>query len=102
MLKFKDHLGGGKQTHFSHMKFSGRPIRYSRTLDMFGKAIAFLQIPFGLGKSLPSFFVVCGFRTGLVSPLVNQNWQEIVPFFSISGGYSNMVSYSFSIEEPIH
>ena len=48
---------------------------------MFGKAIAFLQIPFGLGKSLPSFFVVCGFRTGLVSPLVNQNWQEFVPFF---------------------
>ena len=48
---------------------------------LIGKAIAFLQIPFGLGKSLPSFFVVCGFRTGLVSPLVNQNWQEFVPFF---------------------
>ena len=63
------------------MKFSGRPIRYNRTLDMFGKAIALLQIPYGLGKSLPSFFVVCGFRTGLVSPVVNQNWQEFVPFF---------------------
>ena len=66
--------------HFSHMKFSGRPIRYNRTLDIV-KVIAFLQIPFGLGKSLPGFFVACGFRTGLVSLLVNQNWQEFVHFF---------------------
>lgn len=47
---------------------------------MFGKVIAFLQIPYGLGKSLPGFFVVCGFRTGLVSPLVNRNGKNLCRF----------------------